>query len=455
MKSASVFGVIVILLIAIVLYFFGASFLGQGIFCGGAVDEDGTFCVAIAEKARDETFFYVDVTADGFIKDSREVAGCPGERVLNCGTFFLVSDRSYCLRVVRGDGEPLCKAAITLYWDLAKRPVLTLYSNREGKVVFGDSDVLGGVCGLTNVYFKAMATGYAPYFGKLTRGPVLLSEIVMEEDGYWRGRISDDSTGEGVEGASISLNTTIVPWMDVRKSVTAISDKSGNFVLRRISFDLEDFSLVASADGYNNCYPNRDEFAGIRLEPLKGESISGRIVNAVTNCPLDQQVVTVNGREILTGYGGEFSCIINQDVWDFVRVSAKGFKTEEYPLPGVVEFYAGMLEARLYPVIQESFGVEVVNAIGESIPGAFAKIRYWQNEPPFVNGFVFVGERPDTQMDFSLADVLSDNRITVVIAEEKGESRYVGGMEIETREGKMWQKEEFRLGQRESVDLPD
>jgi len=352
----------------------------------GKTDEDGTFCITIAEKIQDETFFYIDVTADGFIKDSREVVSCIGARVLNCGTFCLESDRAYCLRVTTGDGAPLYNAAVTFYWDLTRRPVVERYSNHEGEVVFGDSDVLGGVCGLTNVYLKAVMEGYAPYFGKLMRGSVLLSEIVMEEEGYWRGRVIDDSTEEGVEGASISLRTTVVPWQEVKKSVTANTDKSGSFVLRRMSFDLEDFTLVVSAKGYNNCYPNWDELAGIRLKPLQGESISGRIVNAVTECPLGQQVVTVNGREMRTGYDGEFTCIVNKNDWDYVRISARGFKTEEYPLPGADERYAGMLEARLYPVIQDSFSVKVVNAIGESIPGAFVKIRYWQTEPPFENG---------------------------------------------------------------------
>jgi RNA polymerase sigma-70 factor (ECF subfamily) len=357
-------------------------------------DEAGKFRAVVAGLSnRPINSIYIQINADDYMNLETVIPYRTGQIMHTCAPFLLESDELHKIRIVDEYDNPVRGATVALYKIKMKAFKIEKVSDVEGYVRFLDSELLWRDYWMNQMVLKASAQSMANSLSRVksegsyySRRGILPATVVMKPADFWSGTVEDSETGSSIPGAEVSLNCWHLKGTEI-DHVSVKTDGYGFFKIPFVNTDEPHFlSLSIEASGYKR--------KGISL---KGKSLSlGSIsleedqsnkhlwtfqaVNGNTDLPIENRTMTVNNEDVCTNESGCFSFLVDANTKNRLRISSKGYKSNEMEIHVSNTTNTEIVTIELFPLIREQLKIFLQDELCEPVVGAHARLCYAQGE---------------------------------------------------------------------------
>lgn len=315
----------------------------------GITDASGVFRIALPfemSQVQSEMKFHIE--AQGYMDLDKYIPLCSIASDLDVGSLFLYHSESYDLKVLDSMGKAISGARVEFFKGPENIFLIMKQSDSEGLIKITDHD-LQRVVGSSSTYdirIRATYPGKAPAFCcfifEQTNTCYRPTEIILEPDNPFTGRIIDSETKSGIPNAEVSI-TPFDGWEFLLDPIQTNTKETGQFVMTRFSYSFGvRFRVEVQATDY---FPYHVEsglfesggyefFIGFH-EPLELDRRHHvkniKLLSQYTGIPLSNTVVNIitGGKQacFATDTMGYFICPLHKDFLNSFTISVLGFQS--------------------------------------------------------------------------------------------------------------------------------
>jgi len=216
----------------------------------GVTDESGAFTIFFpVENTENISALHLQVYSQGYRGVATTRPFNVEDHSQSFGTIYMLENKTHSMLVVNSNYEPIEGAQVKVICDANYDEDFIVVNKRTdsiGKVQITDEELL---IDMRHLALCVTALNKADHYGEISKKQPLPERIIMEEEGYWNGRVVDAESGFGIPGATVKLMIVNPRDLTYPKIKPLETDGNGYFELKRFT-GWQGVITITTASGY-------------------------------------------------------------------------------------------------------------------------------------------------------------------------------------------------------------